>query len=538
MDRSLKFFLGSLNNINNADINTGLPLETHEVQTNIYVNDENQQTVNDEFVINRSLQGENIINYSGNSPLNDFEPYLTQPEEQSDISLTSIINWTQNNHPALELKPDYFVYLKYFRSYPANRLMILRRFNAGISSDLFTSKITSKPISTLVTYVKEDEMPVKITFNEKWKKIESEHTFFEVLQDVIGIDFDSVPGVSNVIKKTSQSPLAQDLFNKLKHKIGLASTENLYGDPDIIYEAMIRDVSGKEVASGLESDISITFETDYVFNEINGVDAKAGMLDVIANVVKMGTSPEKFYLSGKGSKVLDELLGNFREGEGGEILTKIVSFFKDILNETIDSIKNAITGGTQTTNDQQDDSAGAKDARSELNMLDIPGIGSSILKRRYKRYKWQLTGLLGTMGGSATAPWHITIGNPKSPWFSVGNLVIDKVELTPNSNLGYSDFFTELNVKITLKSARSYGSSGLTSLFNNGKGRIYDDPSNIKKINKEKNDLAPLFQDDVTTTTPDNQPEDVTDGDNINQIPNINPFATTDDFIDNNLPTI
>jgi hypothetical protein len=535
MDRSLKFFLGNLNGINNPNIQTGLPLEQHTIETSVNVEGETN-TTSETLVVQRSLQGDNIVNYLGNSPLNNFDPILNQPEEVSDISLSSIIRWTQANHPSLQLKPEYFVYLKYFRSYPANRLMILRRFETGVPDDLFNSKFKLKPMSTLVTYIKEDEQPVKIDFNEKWKKIESDHTFFEVLQDVIGIDFSDTKGKgADFIKKTSQSPFAQDLFQKLARNIGLTSTENLYGDPNIIYEAHIRDVSGKEVSSGLESNITINFETDYSLKEIAGVDSKTAMMDIIANIMKMGTSPEKFYLGGDGAQALQGLLNEFAAGNAGEILTKTINFFKDSVDEAIKLIGDAAGAVGQAVKEAADEGTTptvdpGSAAKRAIDTLLIPATG--ILKRRYNRYKWQLTGLLGTMAGSATAPWHITIGNPKSPWFSIGNLVIKKVELTPNTNFGYNDFFTELNVKITLEAARSMGSSGLTSLFNNGKGRIYDDPSTIKKKSLSEDQII-VDQENIPTTN--TQPQEQIDGTDINVTENLTDFSDSDGSIDENL---
>lgn len=528
MDRSLKFFLGNLNSTNNPDIQTGLPLEQHDIQTSVNVDGETN-TTSETLVVQRSLQGDNIVNYLGNSPLNQFDPILNQPEEVSDISLSSIIRWSQANHPSLQLKPEHFVYLKYFRSYPANRLMILRRFESGVPDDLFSSKFKQKPISTLVTYIKEDEQPVKIDFNEKWKKIESDHTFFEVLQDVIGIDFGSIPGIGGAISKTSQSPAAQDLFQSLAKKIGLTSTDNLYGDPNIIYEAHIRDVSGTEVSSGLQSNISINFETDYSLKEIAGVDSKTAMMDIIANIMKMGTSPEKFYLGGDGAQALQGLLNDFRDGEVGKILTETINFFKDIVDTAIDAVKETI-GKVKAA--AEDPTAAGVDAKASLFQLTFKYGAGSILKKRYNRYKWQLTGLLGTMAGSATAPWHIAIGNPKSPWFSIGNLVIKKVELTPNTNFGYNDFFTELNVKITLEAARSMGSSGLTSLFNNGKGRIYDDPTKIKKKDLTEDQII-VDQENIPNVN--TQPQEQNDGTGINVTENLTDFSDSDGSIDENL---
>lgn len=540
MDRSLKFFLQLTNKTKtNRDRTTGLPQETTQEQINLirkgenpFGPDQSNETYKQNVTKVKSLLNDKFfVNYLGNSKSNEYNPSIAIPEE-SDISLSSIIEWSQKNHPAMALKPEDFVYLKAFRSYPANRLMVLRRFPGAVGHDIFSN--SSKPMSTLVTYIPEGEMPVKIDFNERWKSIGTEHTFLSVLQSVIGIDMNTIPGVGNLVS-TGQSALAQDMINKIGQKIGFITEGSMpYGEPNIIYDASVRDVDGKGLNSGLQSTVTVDFETTYLFQEINGVDAKAAMLDIIGNILVMGTSPERFYISGKGSSQLQKLIKEFRDGNVNGMFQQIKNGISEVIDEAIQNITQLANDAITAAED------GGTDGALTFITDKFSEIGGSILKNKYSRYEWQLKGLLGTMAGFNTAPWHITIGNPKAPWFTCGNLVVENVELIPNDVLGYNDYFTELTVKIKLKQGRSMGLTGLSNLFNNGRGRIYVPETQLKRIVVPANvEANPIVTIDEPTTNLDNEPETniFTDGTEINTLTNVNNFGLDNIEIDNNLPT-
>lgn len=539
MDRSLKFFLGITNkNKTNKDPKTGLSQVSSTTQVSVtnktddpYKKSNDTQSYNQTTTNVKSLLNDRFfVNYLGNSSSNQYNPSVAIPEE-SDISLSSIIEWTTKNHPSMRLKAEDFVYLKAFRSYPANRLMVLRRFPGAVGHDLFSSNM--KPLSTLVTYIPEGEMPVKITFNEKWKSVGEDHTFMSVLQDVIGIDFSTIPGVGNLVS-AGESPFAQDMINKIGQKLGFITDGSMpYGDPNIIYDASIRDVSGKGLNSGLESSVSVTFETTYLFQEINGVDAKAAMLDIIGNILVMGTSPERFYVTGSASHQLQTLINEFKNGNVGGLFNSIKEGITEVITEAIDKIATVAKEAADASTD------GDNNTSALSTVLDKVGdMASDFMKSRYSRYKWQLTGLLGTMAGMETAPWHITIGNPKAPWFTSGNMVISSVELIPNDVLGYNDYFTELTVKISLKQGRSMGLTGLSNMFNNGRGRIYIPEEQLKKIIKPSNIDSNSTNYNSTETTNNNSPETIvsTDGTENNIVPNVTDFSLDNDTIDKNLP--
>lgn len=540
MDRSLKFFTDIVIPPKNRDPKTGAPTTTHTVQTITSVYDPKdplgqpirveQNTIN--YTVVQSLQADGtFVNYLGNSKTNNYDAFVSNPEHESDLSLSSLIKWS-NQYPGIKLKPSHFVYLNDFNVYPNNRLMILRRFNVPADNNLFKMNII--PTNTLVTYYSLEEPPINISFKEKWTTFDGD--FMDVLENVIGIKFDTIPGLGTVIDASSSSNIGQSIFNAIATKLGFVTPGGMpYGDPDIIKEAIIRDVTGEKVTSGLESNIEIDFESKYVFREINGYSAKFAMLDIISNIIHMGTSTERFYLRGKANKFFNGLLNEMSKANVEGFFTTILTELKSIVSGLIEKL----------TTFGQDLAALAKEggAGAVLDSLlqTVVDLGGSIIKERYERYKWNLKGAISAMTGAPSAPWHISIGNPKAPWFTCGNLYIDNVELIPGGELSYDDMFSELTVKIKLKSGRSMGTIGLTNLFNNAKGRIYDTPSKIQKlkvIDGAQTAVAgnPNSVDgkNVSETPTQNIPSP-TDTDKENELENTTQFGMNNTDIDNNL---
>jgi hypothetical protein len=543
-DRSLSFFVTIANKRNNPDSKTGMSSTNYDVQYNLNkYNKEDplkggtteNKTVTYKVVNSQQAEGQ-FINYQGNSTTNDFKPYENKPEHESDIKLSSIIDWTQQNHDAMRLNVFHFAYLKDFGVYPANRLMILRRFNGPVPDDIFTTK--SKPINTMASYYKLDPSPVTITFSEDWKQFDS--TFMDVLQDVIGIKFDSIPGVNQVMDVASGSPLSQDIFNKIGQKLGIISEGGMpYGDPNIIYQASIRNASGEDDikggATGLKSDVKIKFETTYVMREIGGVDAKAAMLDIIANAIHMGTSNSRFYITGNAASTLSRIMKDMETGNVDGLFKEIIDGLTEIISGITQKIVDAGKGIVDAAQE------GGADGAIQAVLGDLKSIGSALLKQRYTRYKWQLRGAVSALSGMYTAPWHITIGNPKFPWFSCGNLVVENVELQAGGELGYNDMFSELTVSITLKAGRALGADELTGLFNNGRGRIYDTPDAVQSLAIPQDQSAKLPGTEATGSQNVKQDQGVSDAptasDPANDVPETTDHSLDNKDSDNNLPS-
>lgn len=537
-DRSLAFFTTLANRQSNVDPKTGLSTTTHTVQYDIKKYDKTDPLSGDkttsesktvDYTLVQSLQADGqFINYQGNSNTNNYTAYTSNPEQESDIKLSSIIEWTKQNHPSMKLKAEHFTYLKDFGVYPANRMMVLRRFNDGVTHDLFNC--TTPPISTMATYYNLEKSPFTMEFKEEWTDFEG--SIMELLQDIVGIKFDQIPKVGKIIgaaMNAAPSNFQQTVIEAIGQKLGLVSTGGaIYGDPNIIYQAAIRDSSSDEVKSGLKSDIRITFDTHYMFREINGVDGKVAMLDIIANCIHMGTSNSRFILTHNGNDKLNQIVNAMQDGKVDGLLNVIIDSISDIVTESGKILSNIMAGAAK------DVSALVQGNTKPLVDDIINGLNAQI-RNRFSRYKWKLRGAIGAMTGQHTAPWHVTIGNPKFPWFTIGNLILDSIHLDFGGELSYNDMPTELNVKITLKSGRVMGAQELTELFNNGKGRIYDTPEKVQQL-KMPSDQQVTFSDSPSADQSSNASNAPADTDRKNAIHNVTPFSMNNQDSDNNIP--
>lgn len=75
--------------------------------------------------------------------------------------------------------------------------------------------------------------------------------------------------------------------------------------------------------------------------------------------------------------------------------------------------------------------------------------------------------------GDNVGLWHLTIGNPRNPVMSIGNLIIDKSEITQSGPLGLDDFPTDLMVSVSLKHGRPRDSAEIQKMYTKGSGPIY-----------------------------------------------------------------
>jgi len=491
MDKSLKFFTSLYKKDHEVkkDPITGLPLTN--IEGNVIINyydktdpTKKVRTENKKYSFEAGTENGEVLNYLGNSPINELTGIPVNPEEDSDIRLSSIIKWTQETNKKLYLEPKHFVSLKNFNTYPANRLMILRRFSGAAPHNLFNTKSNIKPIATLVGYYDFDNLPMKISFNEKWKQFDS--NLLSVVQDVIGIKFESIPGIGDLFSKASSSPFGQDLLYTIANKLNFVSDgiSMPYGDPNLIHDAAIRDVSGEGLATGLESEVSIEFETTFVMNEELGSDGRVNMLNLISEVHKMGTSNGRFVAGNSAA------LKTFFKGlENGDI-SQLTDAFSTAITEVVETCKKLITDDPKPSVDangkstlSESDALSAIGAKASSFVDKFLSLGQDLVKARFSRYRWKIKGAVGALSGAHTAPWHISLGNPKHPWFVCGNMILETCEIIPGGELMYNDMFSEFTVKIKLKGGRVMHKGELESLFNSGTGRIYDKPEKVLTYN-------------------------------------------------------
>jgi len=88
--------------------------------------------------------------------------------------------------------------------------------------------------------------------------------------------------------------------------------------------------------------------------------------------------------------------------------------------------------------------------------------------------------VIAAMSGEPSTPWHVTVGNPKKPIFSSGDMLCQKVNIEFGPTLAFNDLPSTIIVKFNLVGARTYGLQEVFEKFNNGSGRAYESlPTNF-----------------------------------------------------------
>lgn len=75
--------------------------------------------------------------------------------------------------------------------------------------------------------------------------------------------------------------------------------------------------------------------------------------------------------------------------------------------------------------------------------------------------------------GAKVGLWHVTIGNPKNPIATFGNLILTNAKITHSGPLGFDDFPTELHVSVSLKHAMSRDATEISKMYTKGQNGIY-----------------------------------------------------------------
>lgn len=410
------------------------------------------------------------INYRGDDSPNTYAKKGKSFSHESDISFASIVAWSQQ-HPSIKLHLRDVAYIRNIGVYPANRMIVLRRFTGGSPDDLFATDMV--PLATVVGFIppEEDDSAFSINFSEKWEPNVKEG-LIDVVNKIIGFSNKSAllpnfEGASNV---------EQALAVRLGEVFGVTTSgDNPKGNPNVIHEAAIRTTE----YDGLSCKFKIQFTTEYEIQYVRGADPGRVYTDLIGNLVRMGTSPEQYITTPQFGGAARQIQKMLEDNDFSGLALMIFKVFKEgvgdlvkLVGEALNKVKNiAVTGVKAIGGDEKakqelvnKGTAAAQKFITEINKI----IGINV-----RRYTWPLKGAIAAMSGFHTGPWHVTIGNPKSPFVSVGNLIIEDVKIDLGTNMLYNDRPSRIKVTYALGPGRNRGASGITSIFNVGKGRIY-----------------------------------------------------------------
>ncbi len=388
-------------------------------------------------------------------------------EDQHKIDIIDLIKWSNgyaggNGVPMMRFNLKDFIYCKDHKKYANNRLIVLRRFAGPIGNQLF-GPYGPTPIATVVSWIPpsdgggDDKLPFTISFHEIWQDFNK--SLFETLKETISAL--ELP----IGKITPNHPVFKTLQISLMNKLGITplDVEGYFGNPNIVSSTMARPIAtgGND---GLSSDIKFTVDAAYEYHYYGGVDPATIMLDIVANIIKMGTSDAVFQLTGAFGSGVASTVNRLMNGD-------ITGLIQDIISAVIEAIKGLITTVISAIKDFAK-AISTGDPGSIIGAL-VNGFGKLYFQGILAEKKPQIMAAIAGSTGSPVGAWHVMIGNPKKPIISCGNLVIQSVSIDMSNQLGFDDWPTTIYAKFTLTSARPLGASDIESIYNAGQQRIY-----------------------------------------------------------------
>ena len=393
-------------------------------------------------------------------------------DEANDISISSIVEHTMM-YPSMRLDYADFAYLKNVGVFPNNRLIVARRFPAGVGNDL--TSVSSVPLATLISWVKDGDDFISVSYSEEWE--DAEASFEDVLNE-IGKDAiaskDQGTGLGSMMAKGAGAIPLPGFMEGIQYQVmknmGLTDAgigNSPLGNPNLIREAKRRKTLGKGTAgSGLRASFSIKMEVEYEQKFINGVDPTLVYMDIIQNALTFGTSDSDFQFNSAFGTGVTGVIKDLISGDLGAIAKAMQNFVSALLDAIKQVGKDILDALIDPPKDDTTPSSG-----SILNTIEKAF--ASTIGHVISKYKIRLIGIANALTGSNSTPWHVTIGNPKKPIFCSGDMLCKGVQLTVGKNLAFNDLPSYIKISFELENARNLGAQEVFNRFNTGKGRSY-----------------------------------------------------------------
>jgi hypothetical protein len=414
--------------------------------------------------------------YKGQNTANSIDPSKIGGDDPSNINLAHLIQWSETK-PAVRLRWSNFVYLRDLGLYPNNRIKILRRYVHPTADTI--SSTWGEPISTMITWVDPaDASMVDFTFGEKWTEVSD--TIYKVINDMLDEGLANAPGPVKTAMDMFKGSDKGDQSNKGKGWLeGVAIEIGKYlgvytgndiqpeGNPNIIQQASIRQTGG----SGIHSTITYNFKTAFEMKYIDGIDPSMAYIEIMQEILRMGGSKSQFIFTGQFGNRIKKINDLIAKGNMSELIKIIIDSVMGAISKLVDMVKEVFQAvATAVTSAASGDFGAIENLVNKFLQMTLGNIA--------RLYRIRLEGAIAAMTGAPTGPWHLTIGNPKKPVLSVGNLVCDSVTVNVGNVLSYDDVPTTIEVTYGLKDGRSRGIQEIMRLFNNDSFRQYDLPPN------------------------------------------------------------
>jgi hypothetical protein len=428
---------------------------------------------------------------------------------------TSVLNILEKlSGTKAQLRPTDFAYLKNIGVFPNNRLMIARRFAGPVDDNIMTPKKDSDlgAFATLISWKPENENFLDISFGEEWT--ESEADFTDILTAVgKDIKLDNLGGIGGDGGNILPLPGFTEIFQRnFLEELGLleegAGNSIPAGNPNLIKQSKRRKLVGYGAASsGLKCKVNVKMTCEYELKYISGIDPTIVWMDLLGMILRFGTSNSETYGLSKsvGAKLIlwannPNLLIEEAAAAIGRAIIGIADAISTAITEVYDKAITAANklkfekGGTKKTEDKGSNKSIAKKAAEtakEASLEALDELRTELAKAIKKglsgilqKYRVKIIGIINSLTGLPSTPWHITIGNPMRPVFCSGDMLVEDVDLKLGPNLAFNDLPSSITVEFTMANARPWGLQEIMAKFNSGYLRTVDVQKTFYETNK------------------------------------------------------
>ena len=423
-----------------------------------------------------------------------------------DVSVLNIIEKLAGTKGAL--RPADFAYLKNVGVYPNNRLMIARRFASPTEDNIMVSKKDTDlgSFATLISWIPENENFLDITFGEEWTDSEADFkTILTSLGEDIGIG--NLGGIGGAAGNALPLPGFTEIFQRnflasLDLIEGTAKDSIPAGNPNLIKQSKRRKLIGYgDAGAGLKTTVNIKMVCEYELKYISGIDPTIVWMDLLGMITRFGTSNSETYgLSKKAAGKMISWANN-----PNQLITDVAAALSKAITGIISDVKAAIEkvynaaikanektpsadpvppNPEETPNPQKAEKAGIDKTKadglafaeklSESLSKYASEAGIKLLSGILQKYRVKIVGVVNSLAGLPSTPWHISIGNPMRPTFCSGDMLVENVSLSLGPTLAFNDLPSSIKVEFNLTNARAWGLQEIMAKFNSGYLRTVD----------------------------------------------------------------
>lgn len=407
-----------------------------------------------------------------------------------------------------------FMYCKDLGKVANNHLITLRRFATPIGDNI-TSFVTTTnesafetngDVGRLITWFgTEDnklENILKYTVKATWKELKSE------IQEVQSKEDEAARGIVGTIANTLStennvnSAIGMGSNNNVWNKLAAKTINRMYDlkpirwaglqynetgntenielmrnyDKNKVYEPLntIQDTHIYEGKLQMNQDITIKF--CYKLRAYDNINPKSAFLDLMGNILAVTYRKGRFWGGSRkiiGPQPNKPVWQNF-ESFKGDTIEGVRNTFKDILDGKFNfsELVGDITGAlSKFKNDSLNLDKIVSTAKNFISSKSFGGILGSIMGNALGRPAMYAFNSL--LKGDDVGLWHLTIGNPKNPIASIGNLILEDATIEHSGPLGLDDFPSEITVTVKLKPGRSRDATEISRIYTKGIGSIY-----------------------------------------------------------------